>query len=370
MLRRRSIALTVLSAALVFACRDTSNKITSIDAGATADARTQPSTTISVAPSSATIDVGATIQLTATSTSAKPQNYNWRSSNSSVATVDGNGLVKGVAAGTATITASASGKSGSSTITVNAGPPPEPPPPPPAGSELLFAAGDIATCSNDFDEATAKVLDANPTGTVATLGDNAYQNGSASDFANCYNPTWGRHLARTQPSPGNHDYQTQSASGYFGYFGARAGDPTQGYYSYDIRSSDGGVWHIIALNSNIARDATSAQIQWLRADLQSASDAGTVCTIAYWHHPRFSSGYHGNDATEAAFWDALSQYNAEIVLNGHDHDYERFAPQAPDGTANDATGIREFIVGTGGADLRVLGTLKPNSQVFNGTTNG
>jgi len=226
---------------------------------------------------------------------------------------------------------------------------------------VLVGAGDIASCSSSGDEATAALLDAIP-GTVFTAGDNAYSDGAADEFANCYDPSWGRHKARIRPSPGNHDYHTPGASGYFGYFGAAAGDPSTGYYSYDL-----GAWHIIAVNSNCSEiggcGAGSPQEQWLRADLAAHPAA---CTLAYWHHPRFSSGQHGSSTTYRAFWQALYDYNADVVLNGHDHDYERFAPQDPNGAADPARGLREFVVGTGGHSLRSF-QRKPaaNSEVRN-----
>jgi Big-like domain-containing protein/calcineurin-like phosphoesterase family protein len=367
MIRRQFVALSGISVLLIISCRDTPTRITTPDARVGAGAQHQQiAAAISVSPSSASIEVGGTVQLTATPAKSK---YTWRSSNPSAATVDAQGLVTGVAAGTATITASSSGSSGTAEITVTSPAPPEPVPGPPEGSVLLLAAGDIAMCSNEFDEATAKILDANPTGTVAPLGDNVYQSGSAKEYANCYAPNWGRHLGRTRPAPGNHDYKTRNAAGYFQYFGSAAGDPSKGYYSYDVRANNTvAAWHIVVLNSNIARDNASAQIQWLRADLQA--NAGTACTIAYWHHPRFSSGSHGNDATQAAFWETLYAYGADIVLNGHDHDYERFSPQTPNGLADATNGIREFVAGTGGAYLYQLGTLKPNSEVWDGSANG
>lgn len=233
----------------------------------------------------------------------------------------------------------------------------------PPASEVLLAAGDIATCTNDFDEATAKLLDANSAGTIALLGDNAYANGSRSDYANCYHPTWGRHFDRTKPAAGNHEYQTAGAAGYYAYFGSKAGDPEKGYYSYDL-----GAWHVIVLNSNIAHDAGSVQLQWLRSDLQA--NTGKACTLAYWHHPHFSSGVHGNGLTVGAIWDTLYAYDADVILNGHEHNYERFAPQTPAGVADDARGIRAFIVGTGGTYLRTLGTRRANSRIFNSTTHG
>jgi hypothetical protein len=203
--------------------------------------------------------------------------FTWTSSNTAVATVSSSGLVTGVAGGSATISASAGGKTGTSSITV-----PGSPPPPPPGSEMLVGAGDIAVCGSTNDDATSNLL-VGISGTVFTLGDNAYPNGSLSDYANCYNGSWGRVQSRTMPTPGNHEYQTAGAAGYFGYFGSAAGDPTTGYYSYNL-----GDWHIIVLNSNsacgtISCAAGSAQEQWLRADLAANTKA---CTLAYWHHPR------------------------------------------------------------------------------------
>ncbi|NNG17541.1 MAG: alkaline phosphatase, partial [Gemmatimonadales bacterium] len=145
---------------------------------------------------------------------------------------------------------------------------------------ILVGAGDIAVCGDPADEATALLLDGIP-GTIFTTGDNAYEDGTAQEFADCYEPTWGRHRSRTRPSPGNHDYHTPGASGYFDYFGTSAGDPAQGYYSYDL-----GAWHVVAINSNIDVSANSPQLQWLTADLAANPSA---CTAAYWHHPRFSS---------------------------------------------------------------------------------
>jgi hypothetical protein len=195
------------------------------------------------------------------------------------------------------------------------------------------------------------------------MGDNAYENGTATEYNNCYDPTWGRHKARTKPSAGNHEYNTAGATGYYGYFGSAAGDPAKGYYSYDL-----GDWHVVVLNSNIARDATSAQIAWLRADLTANTKS---CTLAYWHHPRYSSGSgHGNNTSVQPFWDVLYEFNADVILNGHDHDYERFAPQNAAGALDNVRGIREFVVGTGGRALYALGTLKANSEVFNASTYG
>lgn len=234
--------------------------------------------------------------------------------------------------------------------------------PAPPDSVIFVGAGDIASCANDGDEGTAELLDVIP-GTVFTLGDNVYPSGDLRDFRDCYEPTWGRHKARTRPAPGNHDYETRGAAGYFGYFGAAAGDPQKGYYSFDLAD-----WHIIALNDNIAHSAGSAQERWLRADLASHNKP---CTLAYWHRPRFSSGaVHGDDPSGEPLWQALYDADADLVLGGHDHEYERFVPQTPTGAANPVRGIREFVVGTGGGSHYSLGRREANSEIFDATTFG
>jgi acid phosphatase type 7 len=232
---------------------------------------------------------------------------------------------------------------------------------------VLVGAGDITSCDQTRDEATAQLIDG-IAGTVFTLGDNAYPDGTPMQFNNCYGPTWGRHKDRTRPSPGNHDYITSGAIGYYTYFGTTASpldtDCTsncKGYYSYNL-----GDWHIIVLNSELNHDAGSAQEQWLRADLTANQ---SMCTLAYWHKPRFSSGLHGNNADVQPFWQALYDYGADVVLNGHDHSYERFASQNPTGQA-DPRGIREFVVGTGGAALYSFLTIRPNSEVRSNDTWG
>ena len=246
----------------------------------------------------------------------------------------------------------------------------------PVGAQgvTLAAAGDVACepSASRFDEsgvvgggrtcqmkATADlILERNPDA-VLTLGDNQYQDGELSAFAASYGPTWGRFKAITYPVPGNHDYRTDGASGYYGYFGDRAGDPAKGYYSFDL-----GDWHLIALNSNCDEvggcGEGSAQLKWLEQDL--ADNAG-ACTLAYWHHPRFSSGNHGSDDTYNAFWQALIDAGAELVLSGHDHSYERFAPQRADASAGDA-GVRQFVVGTGGIGFYARESEEPNSEAF------
>jgi hypothetical protein len=227
---------------------------------------------------------------------------------------------------------------------------------------VLVGAGDIASCSSSGDEATAALLDTID-GTVFAAGDNAYPNGATTDYSGCYAPSWGRHKFRTHPAPGNHEYRTPGAAGYYAYFGAAAGDTARGYYSFELRD-----WHVVALNSNLAMSAGSAQEQWLRADLAANTKP---CTIAYWHHPRFSSGStHGNATATQPLWQALYDAGAEIVISGHEHNYERFAPQTPDGTADPARGIREFVVGTGGSSHYGFGTPIANSEIRDGATYG
>jgi hypothetical protein len=280
------------------------------------------------------------------------------------------------------------------------------------GPPILVGAGDIARCydgnvpplppapppptENTGAEATAKLLDRIP-GTVITIGDNAYQHGSTFDFEACYDPTWGRHKDRTRPSAGNHEYLTPGAAGYFAYFGLQSAPPL-GYYSYNHSG-----WHVVVLNStpqvylcwpqesdevdelppdfppqppppipNPAAGRACAgdliQQAWLVADLTQHSSY--QCTVVYFHHPRFSSGKHGNHYQMQRIWDILYAYGVDVVLSAHDHLYERFAPQDPDGNANSTWGIRQFTVGTGGAELYGISTMKPNSEVFINTVHG
>jgi len=222
----------------------------------------------------------------------------------------------------------------------------------------LTGAGDIAICDDPGSALTAALLDTLP-GELFTAGDNSNEQGTPEQYANCFAPTWGRHLPRLHPAPGNHDYKTDDAAGYFGYYGPAAGPAGQGYYSYDLNG-----WHIVSLNSNCAEiggcDSVSPQYQWLAADL-AAHPGG--CTLAYWHHPLFTSGEHGPITEVAPLWDLLYAVGAEVVINGHEHHYERFAPQTPAGARDEAYGIRQFIAGTGGALLRELpGERAANSQ--------
>jgi len=294
---------------------------------------------------------GDSTRLTATSPNAQGDTLDaatltWSSSNPAVADVDAAGMVHGRTLGSARIGATYQGVSDSTEVAV------VPP--------VLVGAGDIASCSFNDDEATAKLLDSIP-GVVFTAGDNAYPNGAIAEYTLCYDPTWGRHKNRSRPSPGNHEYNTLGI-GYYTYFGRLAGDSGVGSYSYDL-----GTWHIVSLNSNVSMAAGSAQEQWLRADLAAHP---TTSTLAYWHHPRFSSGEHGSSTAPQPLWQALYDAGADVVINGHDHTYERFAPQTPAGTLDSARGIRAFVVGTGGAALYQFPTIAPNSEVRDNTTRG
>lgn len=230
----------------------------------------------------------------------------------------------------------------------------------------MIAAGDIAACDSNGDEQTAEVL-ARQGGLIQTLGDNAYENGTAGDFAKCFEPTWGAFKSRIRPALGNHEYRNpdggpKDAAGYFGYFGPKAGNPAKGYYSYTY-----GGWHVVVLNTNdepacslVACDAGSPQEQWLRDDLAAHP---TPCTVAVWHAPRWSSGVtHGSSLRVQALWADLAAAKADLVLNGHEHMYERFAPLNAAGQP-DANGVREFVVGTGGGELYDVGpTPSANSE--------
>jgi len=265
------------------------------------------------------------------------------------------------------VTASSSPSSGPSgpTGSASGSPSPATPSPSSAGDPVLVGAGDIADCDLPDDSATAALIDATP-GTVFTAGDNAYPDGTAAQFHDCYDPTWGRFRDRTRPAPGNHDWQTKGAAGYLGYFGQAAEPHDTIWYSYDL-----GTWHVVVLDSDCSLvggcGAGSAQGKWLAADLKAST---ATCTLAIWHQPRFSSGEHGNDAEVAPFWRALYDAGADVVVNGHDHDYERFAPQDPEARQDRTRGIREFVVGTGGQSLRAFSTTRDNSELRVSTTHG
>jgi hypothetical protein len=228
---------------------------------------------------------------------------------------------------------------------------------------VVAAAGDVAPPGTGWGHrATSdRVLAIDPT-VVLALGDNQYPSGSLSDFRRYYGSTWGRFKTRTRPSPGNHEYETAGAAGYFAYFGKLAKSSGRSYYSFDL-----GGWHLISLDSNIDLRAGSRQERWLRADLAATTKR---CILAYWHHPRFTSGAHqGDNRWVGPFWNALYTARADVVLGGHEHNYERFARQNPTGRAS-PQGIRQFVVGTGGADLLGFAAPKPNSQVRRSTTWG
>ncbi len=255
-------------------------------------------------------------------------------------------------------------------ILIAAGCGPEKTPPPEVdGRPVVVAAGDIADCAREDDEATARLVGGIESPTVLTLGDNAYPDGTAEDFEECYEPTWGQFKERTKPAPGNHEYETGGSSAYFDYFGDAAGDPDKGYYSYNL-----GSWHLVALNSNcgvgeIRCGPSSPQGRWLKEDL--AANDEEACTLAYFHHPLFTSGsYRPGIARVERLWEILYAAGVDVVLNGHDHNYQRFAPQDPEGRADPEDGIRQFVVGTGGRNLYQISHPVANTEVYNDDTYG
>jgi hypothetical protein len=239
---------------------------------------------------------------------------------------------------------------------------------------VLVGAGDIASCYQENDEATAQLLDAtvsNAAGEVVvfTAGDNAYEAGTSEEYEQCYEPTWGRHKIRTRPAPGNHEYATPGGTGYFAYFGLSAGDPSLGYYSFDVAA-----WHVIVLNTSdhcvaLPCDLGSPQESWLRSDLATHS---AFCTLAIWHDPLYSSSArNGGNRYVRVFWEALYEWGADVVVNGHSHNYERFGRQTPSGILDAEHGIREFVVGTGGnGHDHFPGNLIANSEAANDATYG
>jgi hypothetical protein len=233
----------------------------------------------------------------------------------------------------------------------------------PADDSFGAGAGTASRCAQGR---TADLILARSPAVVLTLGDNAYEEGTLTQYRRSYDPSWGRLKAITRPAAGNHEYETAGAAGYFDYFGAAAGERTKGYYAHDV-----GAWRLYAINSNcfkVGCGADSAQVRWLRADLAANPRA---CVLAYWHHPRFSSGQHGSQTSMAAIFQALHDAGAEVVLSGHDHHYERFAPQNPAGGADNARGVRQFVVGTGGrSHYAFSGAPIANSQVRNADTYG
>lgn len=229
----------------------------------------------------------------------------------------------------------------------------EAPPTPPPPHTSIVAAGDIASCWWRSDEGTARLLDITG-GIVAPLGDVVYSSGTAQQFARCYHPTWGRHKARTRPAIGNHEYRTENGGPYYAYFGRAAGEPGKGWYSYDV---DG--WHVVVLNTEVDVGEDSEQMAWLRRDLR---EHPVKCTLAYMHRPRFSSGKHGDSERVKPLFAALYEGGVDVLLGGHDHLYERYAPQDPEGREDRARGVRQFVVGTGGAPFYDLAAAGPNSE--------
>ena len=244
----------------------------------------------------------------------------------------------------------------------------------PAGV-TVYAAGDIADCrkttaAQSGAARTAALIETglnlDPAAIVLALGDLAYPAGTLAQFEDCYAPTWGRFKQRTLPAPGNHEYYTTGAEGYFDYFGNTAGPGRRGYYTTDLAN-----WHVLSLDSNLKGAASDAQLAWLRADLAALrSQGGQRCVLAFWHHPFYSSGGHGNNPHMRSVWQALSDAGADIVLAAHDHDYERFAPQDSAGNADTRRGMRSFVVGNGGASLTSMGPTKRNSEAQTNAVHG
>jgi len=232
---------------------------------------------------------------------------------------------------------------------------------------LLIGAGDIAFCGEYEigDDATAAIIERYPQAVVFTAGDNVQHEGMPDEYLNCFNPTWGRFKNRIKPSPGNHDYATNDGAAYYEYFGEAAGPPGLGYYSYDL-----GSWHIVALNSNCGKvdcSPDSDQVQWLRQDL---ANSDKQCTLLYWHHPRWSSAAErGGDGNVHSFVTVANEYGAEIIVSGHNHQYERFAPM--DTSGNFAReGIRQFVTGTSNIHRYGFGSIHPNSETRDSETLG
>lgn len=235
----------------------------------------------------------------------------------------------------------------------------------------VYATGDIARCKHPDPRwsgaaATAALVEpllrADPRSAVLSLGDHTYPVGAASEFEKCYAPTWGRFRDRTWPTPGNHEYATPGAKPYFAYFGERAGRAGRSYYSLRL-----GSWHVISLDSNLKGAAHAAQIAWLRTEL--AKDPAP-CTLAFWHHPLYSSGGHPPPGRMRDAFELLHAAGAELVLSGHDHDYERFARQDADGRIDPERGVRQFVVGTGGAYATPFIFFQPNSEAREANLDG
>jgi hypothetical protein len=242
----------------------------------------------------------------------------------------------------------------------------------PGNGVTVYVAGDIADCrkfkpSESGAAKTASLITAglnkDKDAAVLSVGDNTYPVGVLSEFTDCYEPTWGKFKERTYPTAGNHEYYTPAAVGYYDYFGTAAGPARRGYYSFNL-----GKWHIVSLNSNLKSvEQNQRQLEWLKEDL---AQHPARCTLAYWHHPLYSSGGHGNSDRMKEVWQVLQAANVEVALVGHDHGYERFAPQDADGRHDAKRGIREFVVGTGGTKLTPFVTRQPNSEIRDNSTYG
>jgi hypothetical protein len=316
-----------------------------------------PVASVTVQPVDTLLEVGESIQLLAEARDIggsilTGRTVKWSSSDSSVVAIDPDGLAEALSPGSATVEAAIEGVSGTAAIAVGHAP------------VTLVGAGDIADCDTPWDEATAMLLDSIP-GVVFTLGDNVYEHGTVEEYANCYDPSWGRHKDRTYPAIGNHEYHADGGAPHFAYFGERAGDPDKGYYAYEA-----GAWKVFVLNSNAGRvpvEAGSAQEQWLRDELAGSDHR---CTVAYWHHPRFSDGAYGDDDRFDAFWQALYEYGVELVLVGHDHNYQRFAPLNPAGEPDPTSGIRQIVVGTGGRFLYAIESPRAELEAYDSDTFG
>lgn len=309
----------------------------------------KPVATVTVRPSSKKMTVGEMFQFEAVVRSSdgdelRDREVTWSSERSSVVRVSSQGRATAVSRGTTKIEATSEGVDGEATVEVSR---PEDEP------VVLVGAGDIASCEREGDERTARLLDDIP-GTVFTAGDNVYPGGSLAVYQNCYHPSWGRHKVRTRPLPGNHDYETPGAQGYFDYFGDVAGNRSTGYYSYDL-----GAWHVLALNTQFSGREGSPQAEWVQRDLEAHPRR---CTLAIWHVPLF-----GPDSASTRMqhvYKLLYNAGAELVINGHEHNYQRFAPQTAEGVADPARGIREFIVGTGGVGIGGGASMIPNREAF------
>lgn len=324
------------------------------------------------------VQVGTPYQLAATfndtTTNAAPWEYgiNWGDGSNTTGTKNTISPITGshtyASAGTFEVKVSVTnsrGMTGNGSLTVGATEAPAP---------VILAAGDIGDCNRTTDNATGALLETLQ-GTVMPLGDNAYESGTPTEFADCYDPAWGAVKGRTRPVAGNHDYYnpgaTKNADGYFGYFGSAAGDPAKGYYDFTL-----GSWLVIVLNTGTESGsfiaAGSAQEQWLRAELAKHSG---LCAVAMFHHPQFSTlkdrPFIRPETTP--LWQALYDGGVDLVLNGHDHTYQRFKPMRPDGTADAAFGIRQITVGTGGGETLYAfdpSVTNPNLEVRNSDTWG